>query len=106
VESTRAAGVVFLSGDRHFAELSMERPPGLYPLYDLTSSALNFPHPSARTGTNSHRIAGPYARANLGVLDIQWEPPARLSLQIRDEQGIVRFEHQLTLGQLSPEEPR
>jgi alkaline phosphatase D len=40
-------GVVFLSGDRHFSEISLLERPGKYPLYDLTCSALTsfyFPH--------------------------------------------------------------
>ena len=97
LEATGASGVAFISGDRHFAELSMEQPPGLYPLYDLTSSALNISHPSGRTGTNSHRVAGPYTRPNLGVVEIRWGPPVRLRLQIRDQEGALRFEHRLEL---------
>ena len=41
IRDTRAAGVVFLSGDRHLAELSLMDGGVGYPLYDLTSSGLN-----------------------------------------------------------------
>ena len=41
LRDTRAAGVVVLSGDRHYAELSvLEGSPLGYPLYDLTSSTI------------------------------------------------------------------
>ncbi len=36
----RIGGVMFLSGDRHIAELNVARLDGLYPLYDFTSSPL------------------------------------------------------------------
>lgn len=36
----RIEGVLFLSGDRHHTELIRRDEPGLYPLYDLTSSPL------------------------------------------------------------------
>jgi alkaline phosphatase D len=100
LQSTRAGGTVFISGDRHFAELSLVTPPGLYPLYDLTSSALNFPHPSGRTGTNSHRVGGPYTRPNFGMLKLSWGPPATLTLQIRDQEGTVRVERSVRLDTL------
>ena len=35
ISSTRAEGVVFVSGDRHFTELSCELE-GAYPVYDFT----------------------------------------------------------------------
>jgi alkaline phosphatase D len=100
IESTGAGGVVFISGDRHFAELSEATPPGLYPLYDLTSSALNFPHPSGRTGSNRHRIGGPYTQPNFGMLVLSWGPPATLTLQIRDQGGGLRIEHTVRLDSL------
>jgi len=36
----RIEGVLFLSGDRHFAELLRRERPGTYPLYEFTSSPL------------------------------------------------------------------
>jgi alkaline phosphatase D len=33
-------GVIFLSGDRHISEIIKFQPEGMYPLYDITSSAL------------------------------------------------------------------
>src|SRR6266576_6390079 len=48
LKRTKANGVLFISGDRHWAELSRLDRPGDYPLYDLTSSALTETH---RRGT-------------------------------------------------------
>jgi len=40
IEAEHIKGVFFLSGDRHFTELSKLERPNTYPLYDLTCSAL------------------------------------------------------------------
>ncbi len=36
----KITGVLFLSGDRHFSEIIKEEMEGMYPLHDITSSAL------------------------------------------------------------------
>src|SRR5262249_49294123 len=41
IRHSGAKGVVLLSGDRHVGALYRETPPGLYPLYEVTSSGLN-----------------------------------------------------------------
>ncbi len=41
IQETRANGVVFISGDVHWGELSVLKPPGGYPIYDLTASGIN-----------------------------------------------------------------
>jgi len=40
LDGQKIAGVVFVSGDRHFGELLRIERPGTYPLYELTSSPL------------------------------------------------------------------
>ena len=40
IQRNRIAGVVFLSGDRHFSEIIRLQPAGFYPLYDVTSSSI------------------------------------------------------------------
>jgi alkaline phosphatase D len=50
-------GVIFLSGDRHFAELSKMEREGTYPLYDITASSFtspSYPHKLR----NDYRVAG------------------------------------------------
>ena len=46
IDSTRANGVVFVSGDMHFAELYKTRDTS-YPLHDLTASGLDQVHPQS-----------------------------------------------------------
>ncbi len=40
LQKNQISGVIFLSGDRHFSEISRLERPGTYPLFDLTCSAL------------------------------------------------------------------
>jgi alkaline phosphatase D len=54
LRDTRAAGVLFVSGDRHWAELSRMPGPTGYALHDLTASALTEKHPR---GTPPHPTA-------------------------------------------------
>jgi len=41
IKKTKASGVLFLSGDVHYGEISRLTIPNLYPLYDITSSGLS-----------------------------------------------------------------
>lgn len=50
-------GVIFLSGDRHFADLSKMEREGTYPLYDFTSSSLTSPHLEYAM-RNDYRVKG------------------------------------------------
>ncbi|MHC4959112.1 MAG: alkaline phosphatase D family protein [Planctomycetota bacterium] len=91
IRRTGARGVVFLSGDVHFAELS-RTDEGPYPLYDLTSSSL------AQSGTgwekhvNSHRVGKPYSGNNFGVVDIEADA---IRLRIVGLDGATVLEHRI-----------
>ncbi len=87
VRTTGAKGVVFLSGDRHFAELSVEKAAGNYPLYDLTSSSLNAPIGRHRE-KNRHRVGEMVTAANFGMVEIDWTDKGPIvSLAICSEAG-------------------
>jgi alkaline phosphatase D len=94
---TRANGVIFISGDRHWAELSRLDRPGDYPLYDLTSSALTQKHKRGTPTPNKYR-ADPrtYHFANVGLIRIDWKltGPA-VTLQLLDVAGRVRIEQRI-----------
>jgi alkaline phosphatase D len=57
----RIEGVLFLSGDRHFSQLLRVERPGMYPLYEFTSSPLTagaFRDPPADERENPEAVAG------------------------------------------------
>lgn len=100
IAKTKANGVVFISGDLHYAEMSrLERKDlGLYPLYDLTSSGLTHGHSCA--GDNKNRIHGAYMKVNYGFINIDWNKK-QLTMEIKDERGDVKIEHTIPFSEIS-----
>lgn len=117
--------MVFISGDRHTAELSrldpgaaLTTPPTRaeprparapaqsqprYPLYDLTSSALNQTNRISQE-LNAHRLGSLFGESNSGAIVL--EPAAEKSQSVvrfvlRDAAGKTLLEHETTLGDLS-----
>jgi len=80
-------GVIFLSGDRHFHEISRLELDGLpYPLIDLTSSGLTHYWESFPGEPNRHRVGEVYAGLGYGLLRIDWEAePVEVSFEIHSE---------------------
>jgi alkaline phosphatase D len=108
-----AHGVIFVSGDRHAAEISMI-PAGpdaaAYPLYDLTASSLNQPlPPGAGLDPNPLRLGPRHQGVNFGTIEIDWtggddaEPAGTgLTLAIRDVLGDVVHAERVPLADLAP----
>ncbi len=104
LKDTKAAGVIVLSGDRHLAELSVMDAGLGYPLYDLTSSGLNFGSPTWRKlEANRHRVATMNMGNNYGAVNIDWDKAdPTIALQIRDEAGDVTLSEKIALSLLQP----
>jgi len=86
VNETQANGVVFLSGDRHSSGLYVRDDVAAYPLYEMTSSALNMSYRDENNEPGPHRIGDMYAPINFGVVSLDWDA-GTVSLQIRDGDG-------------------
>ena len=104
ITKTHACGVLIISGDRHWAELSVEDSLAPYPIYDLTSSSLNQIHPRGTPTVNRHRAAPlTYHRENFGVITIDWKAvDPQLTLQILDIDSNPRIERTIRLSELHP----
>ncbi|HEY8506374.1 MAG TPA: alkaline phosphatase D family protein [Gemmataceae bacterium] len=104
IRDTKAAGVIFLSGDRHLAEISMMDGGVGYPLYDVTSSGLNQAAKAWRpVEVNRHRIATMGHGDNFGLITIDWQQENPLiELQIRDVGGEVMLRQRVPLSVLKP----
>jgi len=105
IRDTGATGVIFLSGDRHTADISMlpletDGSPA-YPLYDVTASGLNQNGFSQEENRYRAQQMDPFGKSNFGLIEVDWsqEDPS-IDLQIRDEDGNVVREAKTTLGQL------
>ncbi len=98
VEKTGARGVLFISGDRHLADISRILPvdSGVgYPIYDVTSSSLNRSNWGAHTEANRFRVEGPYLPVNFGLITIDWragDPTVRFEIRDLDGVPVLRAE--------------
>ncbi len=100
IRRTRANGVVFLSGDMHYAELSRLDVNVPYPLWDLTSSGLTevWPVPTP----NTLRVSDVIREPNFGLVDIDWQGAGTtVTLSVVDQRGTRRIEKRLSLAELS-----
>lgn len=68
IKSTKANGVIFLSGDVHWGEISKMDTPGLYPIYDLTSSGITQTWDVIEPNRNRQGEAIP--QNNIGTVDL------------------------------------
>lgn len=88
--SVRKGGVVLLSGDRHFGEISrLENPWGGPPLHELTTSGLTHSYRNFRGEKNCLRQGEPFSELNFGTVTIDWENRC-VELAIRDAEGAER----------------
>ena len=100
---TEAAGVVIISDDRHWAELSRIDEGVPYPLYDFTSSSFNQLH-ARGTPTRNRFRASPttYHKENFGAITIDWQQDPQMTLEIRDMAGKSQLTKTLRLSELQP----
>ncbi|MAV38125.1 MAG: phosphodiesterase [Planctomycetaceae bacterium] len=113
IAKTDAAGVLFISGDRHLAEQMRIEPDASgvdYRLFEVTSSSLN--RPSGRrtkAGTrfgnelNRYRVGLTYFDINFGMIRVDWAPADPVvRLQVCDAKGDVVLQQRMRLSQLQP----
>ncbi|MDG2012200.1 MAG: alkaline phosphatase D family protein [Pirellulaceae bacterium] len=99
IRDTRAAGVVFISGDVHWGEISRRSFEGLYPIYDVTASGLT--EEWYNVEPNRLRVGEAYRDNHFGMIEIDWsqEDPL-IVLQIIDTSGETRNRHEVRLSEL------
>ena len=100
IEKTGANGVVFLSGDIHYGDLSRETQDVPYPIWDLTSSGLTHFWPTPGPNVNRAYAQTVHAR-NFGLVHIRWNIDNPLIvLEIRGVDEKIRLQHTLQLKAL------
>lgn len=97
INESGAQGVVFVSGDRHSAGLYRRDDVASYPLYEITSSALNMASSRENTEPGPNRLGRMYSAENYGVIGIDWEQD-QLSLEIRDMDGDAVRQESISLS--------
>ena len=100
IDETNARGVIFISGDVHFSEISKTNE-GPYTLYDFTSSGLTHSHKGWSQAVNNFRIGNAYAEPNFGLINIDWQQKDPLiTLQTVGLDDNVKLEHTIKLSEL------
>ncbi|WP_242072621.1 alkaline phosphatase D family protein [Microcoleus sp. FACHB-68] len=103
IAETKSPGVIFISGDRHFAEISKMKTGSIpYPLYEITSSGLTHSWEKLEKEPNKYRQGQFFKYLHFGLMEIDWNSkPVLLKLQIRDENNQVKLEQKVNLSELS-----
>jgi alkaline phosphatase D len=101
IRKTNAKGVVLLSGNVHFAEISQYKK-GVYPFVELTSSGMTHINEIYGKAANAYRIAGPYIDLNFGIVEIDWDakPAPVITLKAIGADGSTGFMHTVNLDEL------
>ena len=91
----RNGGVIFLSGDRHIAEISrLELPDMEQPIWEITSSSLTHSWTDFSGEPNRHRVGKVFSQNNFGFLEIDWSKRI-VKATLRDESGVVQREQEI-----------
>ena len=91
IKKTKANGVIFLTGDVHYAEISKLEESGLYPIYDVTASGITSTWDFATL--NKNRIEGPVMDNHFGLLTIEWHTDPVIRMEIIDKYRNSRIEY-------------
>lgn len=100
IKKTKANGVLFISGDVHYAEISKMEVSNLYPIYDITASGLSSTWHFATP--NKNRIEGPVMENHFGLLSIDCASPSpTIKAEIWDINENQRIEYTISLDELT-----
>jgi alkaline phosphatase D len=100
IARTRAAGVVFVSGDRHIGGLYRETAGTPYPLYEITSSGITHTARNNRE-PGPNRLGAAVTELHFGLVDVDWAA-RRVLLSLRGADGRTLHQHAIALEELKP----
>jgi alkaline phosphatase D len=102
IVSSGAKGVIILSGNTHFSEISKLDIDG-YELLDFTSSGMTHSNKAYAAVVNPYRFAGVYDGLNFGLVEIYWdaEPSPEIGFTAMTEKGEIVFRHKVVLDHLN-----
>ena len=96
IRKAQAGGVIFLSGDVHYSEISTFKEEGMYPIYDFTSSGITSTWHFATP--NNNRMEGPVMENHFGLLTIDWNSDnPTVKMECIDVKNNPRFEFTIPL---------
>lgn len=101
IKQHQVNGVLLISGDTHWGEISKLEAGLDYPLWDVTSSGLT--EEWKDVSPNKNRVSGYTHDVNYGAINVDWahkDPTINVSLKDVNGESIMQFE--TTLSALSP----
>ncbi|MEM8714043.1 MAG: alkaline phosphatase D family protein, partial [Planctomycetota bacterium] len=99
IRASGASGVLFISGDVHWGEISRQVVPGSYPLYDVTASGIN--QEWEKIEPNTRRVGPAVAQHNFGLVEVDWAlDDPRITLRSIDESNAECNRVELRLSEL------
>lgn len=100
IKKHKVNGVLIISGDTHWGEVSKVATEVDYPLWEVTSSGLT--QEWKEVSPNKHRVGNFTNKVNYGEILIDWgKSDPQISLKLKDVNGDVFTEHQLKLSDIS-----
>ena len=98
--STDTKGAIFISGDRHLAEISLEKGTKAgFRLYDFTSSGLTHGIPKGFVNDSDKRVGDFYHKKNFGMINIDWDNK-NLLLEAHNEDNDPVLGHIISFSEL------
>ena len=99
IRDTGANGVMFISGDVHWAEISKREQENQYPIYDVTASGITEDWHNVMP--NKYRVGKPFRKNHFGMLEIDWTvKDPKITMKIVDVSGKTQIQHAIGLSQL------
>lgn len=99
IQSTQANGVMFITGDVHYSEISTLKTDN-YPIYDFTASGLSSTWHFATP--NKNRIEGPIMDNHFGLITVDWDTKdPQIKMETYDIHDNQRIEHTIGLSEIS-----
>ena len=99
IRKTQAKGVMFISGDVHWGEISKRNFDEQYPLFDVTASGITQDWHNVEP--NDFRVGKPFRKNHFGMIEIDWgKKGVPISMKIIDVEGKTQIEHSINLNLL------
>lgn len=103
IKQHQISGVIMISGDTHWGEISRVDDNLPYPLWEVTSSGLT--EEWKHVSPNQHRVGQATHQVNYGFIDIDWESPdPSIVIGLKDVNGQRVTQQQLHLSELQAKE--
>lgn len=99
IKKHQVNGVLIVSGDTHWGEISRLDEGVDYPLWDITSSGLTEEWKNA--SPNKQRVSATTSEVNYGFMSIDWQNDPIIHFGLKDVEGATVMENTITLTSIS-----